>query len=178
MPGFARFIAILAMMLALGARPAVAGDLRACFTPGDECTQVIVEAIGEARHEVLVQAYSFTSPEIVKALVAAKKRGVDVQVILDKSNTCKDDDECGKKGAIAAETLLSAKVPVLIDSAHAIAHNKVMVLDGEVVITGSFNFTRAAQEKNAENLLVIADAKLAHQYVANWRRHADHSDRY
>ena len=59
---------------------------------------------------------------------------------------------------------------------HAIAHNKVMVIDGETVITGSFNFTTAAEEHNAENLLLVHDAKLAARYVENWRAHAAHSE--
>lgn len=60
-------------------------------------------------------------------------------------------------------------MPVLIDAKHAIAHNKVIVIDGETVLTGSFNFTKAAQDKNAENLLILHDRKLAAQYAENWR---------
>ena len=66
----------------------------------------------------------------------------------------------------------------MIDDTHAIAHNKVMVIDSGTILTGSFNFTRAAEEKNAENLLVIQDAALAEKYAANWRAHAQHSDLY
>jgi phosphatidylserine/phosphatidylglycerophosphate/cardiolipin synthase-like enzyme len=61
---------------------------------------------------------------------------------------------------------------------NAIAHNKVMVIDGDTVITGSFNFTNAAEERNAENLLVFHDATLASQYAANWHRHETHSEIY
>jgi phosphatidylserine/phosphatidylglycerophosphate/cardiolipin synthase-like enzyme len=165
------------LVLFLSAGTASAGDIRVCFTPGDECTDVVVDTIREAKKEVLLQAYSFTSPPIVKALVDAKKRGVDVRVVLDRSNICKKAD-CENKGQIAADTLRIAKVPVLVDDAHAIAHNKVVVLDGATVITGSFNFTKAAQERNAENLLVIRDPNLARRYRANWQSHADHSDRY
>jgi hypothetical protein len=66
----------------------------------------------------------------------------------------------------------------LIDDKHAIAHNKVMVIDGRTVLTGSFNFTKAAEEKNAENLLVIEDAALAKRYADNWADHAGHSRAY
>ena len=65
-----------------------------------------------------------------------------------------------------------------IDAAHAIAHNKLMVIDGETVITGSFNFTKAAEENNAENLLVIHDKKLAERYIKNWQDHDKHSEVY
>ena len=163
-------IAFLASLLL--ALPAHAADIRTCFTPGDNCTGVIVSEIGAAKREVLVQAYSFTSAPIVKALADAKRRGVDVKVILDKSQSGQ------KKEGVAAETLATAGVLVFIDSAHAIAHNKVMVLDGERVITGSFNFTRAAQERNAENLVVVNEPAVAKKYAANWRVHAGHSDKY
>jgi phosphatidylserine/phosphatidylglycerophosphate/cardiolipin synthase-like enzyme len=63
----------------------------------------------------------------------------------------------------------------MIDANHAISHNKVMIIDGETVITGSFNFTKAAQEKNAENLLIVRDQALAAQYTQNWKAHWQHS---
>jgi phosphatidylserine/phosphatidylglycerophosphate/cardiolipin synthase-like enzyme len=74
--------------------------------------------------------------------------------------------------------LLEAGIPVRIDAAHAISHNKVMVIDGETVITGSFNFTKAAEERNAENLLVVRDQALAARYGANWHQHKAHSQPY
>jgi phosphatidylserine/phosphatidylglycerophosphate/cardiolipin synthase-like enzyme len=78
-----------------------------------------------------------------------------------------------------AHFLAHAGIATYIDSHHAIAHNKVMVIDSRTVITGSFNFTKAAQEKNAENLLVITDApELAHRYLDNFHRHLRHSERY
>jgi phosphatidylserine/phosphatidylglycerophosphate/cardiolipin synthase-like enzyme len=66
----------------------------------------------------------------------------------------------------------------MIDAEHAIAHNKVMIIDGETLITGSFNFTKAAQTQNAENLLIIRDQALAAQYTQNWEVHRQHSQPY
>jgi len=140
-----------------------------CFSPRGGCTQLIVDTVAGARSTILVQAYSFTSEPIAHALVDAHQRGVDIAVILDKSQRTEDDARI--------QPLVDAGIPVLIDAAHAIAHNKVMVIDGTTVITGSFNFTQAAEERNAENLLVIRDAALAAQYTANWRQHQAHSQR-
>lgn len=141
-----------------------------CFTPGSDCTDLVVKELGTAKDTVLVQAYSFTSAPIARALVDAKKRGVKVEVILDKSNrTAKYS---------AADFLMNMEIPPLIDSQHAIAHNKIMIIDGKTVITGSFNFTKAAEEKNAENLLVITDEDLAAKYTENWKLHAHHSEPY
>jgi phosphatidylserine/phosphatidylglycerophosphate/cardiolipin synthase-like enzyme len=69
-------------------------------------------------------------------------------------------------------------IPTYIDFMHTIAHNKIMILDKETVITGSFNFTKAAEEKNAENLLILKDKGLAAVYIDNWVKHKKHSERY
>jgi phosphatidylserine/phosphatidylglycerophosphate/cardiolipin synthase-like enzyme len=144
--------------------------LTVCFTPGESCTDLIVKALGEAKRTILVQAYSFTSALIAKALVDAQKRGVKVDMILDKSNrTAKYS---------AADFTANSGIPTKIDAQHEISHNKVMIIDEEIVITGSFNFTKAAQKKNAENLLIIRDKGLAATYVENWQAHARHSEPY
>src|SRR5262249_26485452 len=117
------------------------------FLPNPGGPQGVVDALDGAKSTVLVQAYSFTSAPIAKALVEAHDRGVDVQVILDRKET-------GSKYS-SADFLAHAGITTLIDGRHAIAHNKVMVIDGVAVITGSFNFTTAAQRQNAQNLLLI-----------------------
>jgi len=80
--------------------------------------------------------------------------------------------------ACGADSLAHAGIPTKIDAKHAIAQNKVMVIDGEVVITGSFNFTKAAKESNAENLPVIRDKGLAARYAENWKEHEKHAEVY
>jgi phosphatidylserine/phosphatidylglycerophosphate/cardiolipin synthase-like enzyme len=118
----------------------------------------------------LVQAYSFTSAPIAKALVDAHKRGVKVEMILDKSQRSEKYS--------SADFVIHAGIPTKIDAQHAIAHNKTIIVDGAVVVTGSFNFTKAAESNNAENLLVIRDKALAEKYTANWKAHAEHSEVY
>ena len=93
-----------------------------------------------------------------------------MEVILDKSQRTQKYS--------SATFLHNQGIPVKIDARHAIAHNKVMIIDGETVITGSFNFTKAAEENNAENLLVIRDKKLAERYARNWQEHERHSEVY
>jgi phosphatidylserine/phosphatidylglycerophosphate/cardiolipin synthase-like enzyme len=83
--------------------------------------------------QVRVQAYSFTSAPIAKALVDAKRRGVDVVVVLD------DSQQTDRYSS--ATFLQNNGVPVLIDAEHAIAHNEVILIDSDTVITGSFNFS-------------------------------------
>jgi phosphatidylserine/phosphatidylglycerophosphate/cardiolipin synthase-like enzyme len=131
-----------------------------CFTPGGNCTQDIINTISSAQQSIYVQAYSFTSRPIEKALVSAKKRGLIVDVIFDKSIL----EHSG-----TAWFFIRNHIPVWIDSNPAIAHNKVMIIDEKKVITGSFNFTYAAQEKNAENVLIIKDSELANKYLNAWQ---------
>jgi len=145
-------------------------DVELYFSPNGGCTEAVVRTLGAARQTVLVQAYSFTSAPIAQAVVDAYRRGVKVQVILDKSN------ETEKYSA--ADFLAHGGVPVLIDDKHEIAHNKIMIIDGETVITGSFNFTKAAEEHNAENLLVIHNRELAAKYEKNYQEHLAHSVKY
>ena len=140
------------------------------FSPKGGCTDAVVREIEAAQSMILVQAYSFTSPPIAKALVEAHKRGVRVQAILDRS--------AEKDNYSEADFLAQMGVPTAIDAKHSIAHNKIMILDGRVVLTGSFNFTRQAEDHNAENLLVIRSPQLAELYAANWQSHAEHSDAY
>ena len=122
------------------------------------------------RAQLRSDPYSFTSAPIAKALVEARKRGVKIQVILDKSQRTQHYS--------SADFVAHAGIPIYIDAEHPIAHNKIIIIDGHVVVTGSFNFTKAAEKKNAENLLVIHDAALAGKYTANWLVHRGHSGVY
>lgn len=150
--------------------PRTLPPIEVCFSPKGGCTEAIVRELDAAKSTVLVQAYSFTSAPIAKALVDAHNRGVDVRVVLDQSQR-------GEKYT-SADFVRNEGIPVAIDSKHAIAHNKIMVIDGATILTGSFNFTKSAEENNAENLLVIRSPELAAQYIANWKAHAAHSEPY
>lgn len=137
-------------------------------SPKGGCTEAVVQEIKKARREVLIQAYSFTSKPIAQALIEAKGRGVHVEIILDKSNQQETYTELGH--------LLEQGMAPHIDAQHAIAHNKVMIIDRRVIITGSFNFTHQAEIENAENMLVIrGNAELTRSYLDNFKVHKAHS---
>ena len=137
------------------------------FSPKGGAEAAIVRAIGQTKNEICVLAYSFTSVPIDEALAAAHQRKVKITVILDKSQTT------ARGGRL--RSLQEAGVPVFIDSTHAIAHNKVMILDKSRVVTGSFNFTRSAEERNAENLLILANRALSKKYLEDFARHLEHA---
>ena len=144
--------------------------IRAYFTPGYMVETAIAEEIATARSEIRVQAYSFTNPLIVQALTEAQQRGVDVILVLDKSNRSQKYS--------AADYASHAGIQTLIDDRHAIAHNKIMIIDRKVVITGSYNFTRAAEKSNAENMVIIESEPIAQKYLQNWQKHRNHSQPY
>jgi phosphatidylserine/phosphatidylglycerophosphate/cardiolipin synthase-like enzyme len=147
------------------------GDIACYFSPSGGCTEAVVAEIRQARQQIFVQAYSFTSVPIANALVDAHNRGVAVYIILDKSQRTEQYS--------GADFVARAGIPTLIDAVHAIAHNKIMLIDGLTIITGSFNFTTNAEQHNAENLLVIRNRPDLYQaYAENFRRHFEHSQPY
>ena len=163
-------LAVAAQLSALAVAAEKEQPIEVYFSPGVSCTEAILRELSNAKQAVHVQAYSFTSQPIARALTDAEKRGVKVIAILDASNRTKNYS--------AADFLAHEGVETYVDSMHAIAHNKIMIIDGTTVLTGSFNFTKAAEENNAENLLVIDDAALAAKYTSNWNVHFAHSKPY
>jgi phosphatidylserine/phosphatidylglycerophosphate/cardiolipin synthase-like enzyme len=141
-----------------------------CFTPGDQCADHLIAVLDAAKLSIRVQAYSFTAKEIADALIRARIRGVDVVVILDKSQT--------RERFSMIDEMKDGGILVYIDECCAIAHNKVMIIDERTVVTGSYNFTKSAEVRNAENMLIIDDPALAARYLANWQNHRQGSDAY
>jgi phosphatidylserine/phosphatidylglycerophosphate/cardiolipin synthase-like enzyme len=147
------------------------GDTQVFFSPKGGCTTAIVNELNRAQRQILIQAYSFTSEPIAAASVAAHNRGVQVCVLLDKSQETEQYS--------AADFLDNSGIQTLIDAQHAIAHNKVILIDGVTLITGSFNFTTNAEQSNAENLLIIHNRPdLYSAYETNFQHHFEHCKKY
>ena len=90
-----------------------------------------------------------------------------VDVIIDK--------KMPKKKPNTTEDLIEAGVPTFFDTAHRTAHDKIIIVDDDIVLTGSFNFVKVAETKNGENLLILKSKPLAEEYVKNWEKHFTHS---
>ncbi len=140
--------------------PLSENSVAVCFTPNKRCQSKIIDEIDAARKSIYVQAYSFTDTDIAHTLVKATMRGVEVKVLLDKSN--RNDERSAKN------ILLYQKIPLRFDAPSGIAHNKIMIIDEAKVISGSYNFSAAAYKRNTENLLVIHNPALAQTYIQNW----------
>jgi phosphatidylserine/phosphatidylglycerophosphate/cardiolipin synthase-like enzyme len=143
--------------------PAQAGAemvVQACFSPRGMCAEHLLRQIEQANKELLVAVYAFTSEELAGALARAKKRGVNVQVVLDREFDARNENSKGK-------FLEDQKIPVrrisgLKSNAPAadagLMHQKFAVVDRKNLLTGSYNWTRAAESLNDENLLLFRDA--------------------
>lgn len=133
------------------------------FSPEGGAEQLVLKVIDSSQKSLRLAAYSFTSPKVVRALIAAKRRGVDVRVVVD------DSSAKSKSGKAALNLLVNAGIPTRINGEYAIHHDKYIVADGRHVQTGSFNYSKAAAESNSENVLVIwHNPELAASYLRHW----------
>lgn len=170
---FAVLALALAVCLPAGSAAPHQAVVEVAFTPGDDIAGMLVERISAATRTVQVQAYAFTSRRIANALLAARRRAVAVELIGDAGQ-----HEAGNLQHLRA--LSRAGVEVYLNSGYASSHNKVIIVDGgapgAVVITGSYNFTYAAQSRNAENVVVIsASPEVTDLFVANFEKHRSQS---
>ena len=141
------------------------------FSPDGGALKALTRHIGQATREILVQSYIFTSKPVQSALINARRRGVHIDVILDK-------DEQKERKYVTARVFKTDGITVWLDDRHACSHNKIIIIDRDTVITGSFNFTYAAEKRNAENLLIIPSTDLAGLYTDNFLMHRQHSVKY
>lgn len=145
------------------------GRIEVAFSPHDNPEAMLTRVIGSAKKTIHVQAYVFTSQPIADALVAAHRRGVKVEVLADAKMNRRGS---GK----ALPKLLAAGVPLAFETNYAAAHNKVVIIDAQgpgcALVTGSYNFTWSARNRNAENMVVHHDnCALARHFLDNWRVH-------
>jgi phosphatidylserine/phosphatidylglycerophosphate/cardiolipin synthase-like enzyme len=144
-------------------------DVQAAFTPADNIALMIVERIRAAESSIRMQAYLFTDRRIANALLGARTRGVRVEIVADGAQ-----EESGGAPYLAA--LRRAGARVFVTQMPGAAHNKVIIIDADrpraSVITGSYNYTRAANARNAENVVIISGSPgLARRFVDNFDYH-------
>lgn len=163
-----RSITLASILLLVVGNTIAAPTIEAGFSPEGSALQLVLGTIGDARQSVRLMGYSFTSPEVVKALTDAKRRGVDVKVVLDEKGN-------SSKASVAAMNLLvNAEIPVRTVNRFKIMHDKVLIIDNHTVEVGSFNYSRAAARSNSENALVVRDMPaLAQTYLTHWQSRWD-----
>ncbi|WGS55049.1 phospholipase D family protein (plasmid) [Paraburkholderia sp. D15] len=165
----ASLVAAVCLMTAAPANAAGRATVDVSFSPDGGAETLVLRTIDRARQSVRVMAYTFTSPAVVRALIQAKRRGVDVQVSVDyRSNA--DEDRSGRARA-ALGALTYAGVPVRTIRTFPIQHSKYLLVDGTWLETGSYNYTQQAARANSENAVVISgDDEVIRKFVANWEQ--------
>lgn len=147
------------------------------FSPREGGEALVVRLIETARSSIRLAAYSFTSPVVTRALIAARKRGVDVAVLVDYKNNLVQD-QSGKAVAVLNALSLSGVATATVGK-YPIHHDKYIVVDATHVETGSFNFSSAAEFGNSENVLVLWNSpQVAKAYLAHWQSRSQQSERY
>lgn len=154
--------ALLVLSIPFLTTGAHASSIENAFSPHQGATELVVKTISEAQASIKMAAYSFTSRPIAEALLDACNRGVEVQVVLDKSQ---------RTNALISQFFDGSCVQTRINYRYAIMHDKFIVVDKNTVELGSFNYTKAAENKNAENVLVIHnEPSVAHDYEIQWTK--------
>lgn len=151
----------------LKVNPASCSSTYVYFSPNNQCEQKIIAAIKHASSQILIQCYSFTSIGITTALIDAHHRGIEIKLLYDRSQI--------NQRSSRIKSLIAAGIMSQVDYVPGIAHNKIMIIDHQIVLTGSYNFTAAANLRNAENLLIINDTNTAQIYEKNWYYRYDQS---
>lgn len=150
------------------AQPPANGAIDVGFSPDGSAEALVLRSLSAARQSIRLAAYSFTAPAVVRALIDAKKRGVDVAVLVDWKNNVQQDSS-GKARA-ALNLLVNAGIPTRTVAAFPIQHSKYAVIDGMHVQSGSYNYSTAAARSNSENVVVIWNRPdLARSYLENWQ---------
>lgn len=147
---------------------AAASPVQVGFSPEGSALQLVLKTIESAQQEIRLMGYSFTSPEVVSALVRAKRRGVDVKIVLDEKGNR------SKASQAAMNVVVNAGIPLRTNGRYAIMHDKVIIVDNHTVEAGSFNYTRSAASRNSENVLVINEVpEVAQTYLQHWQSRWD-----
>lgn len=155
---------VAAVLYGASAPSLFAASAQVGFSPEGTAQQLVINVIGSAKDNIRMMAYSFTAPDIMKALIAAKRRGVDVKIVVDENGNT------GRASRAAMNLVTNAGIPLRVNSNYKIQHDKVIIVDGRHVETGSFNYTASAEKYNSENAIVMWDApELAGQYLKHWQ---------
>lgn len=158
-----------------------AGEIEVAFSPNESAEALVVRTIDAARSQIRMLTYSFTSAPVTAALIRAKKRNVDVALVVDFKNNVSEDRSGKARAALGAVS--TAGILVRTISAYPIHHDKTIIVDGAHVETGSFNYSDAAARRNSENVVVnwnnpkLAAVFLQH-FERNWRQGVEYKPAY
>lgn len=159
---FRKIVFILCVYF-FAAGAARAGEIEVYFSPRGNCSREIMQELSGAKETIDIAMYYFTSVELADMLVEMKDRGVKIRIYLDESQ------EMGKYSK--AQFLKNRGVQVKFESGSGLMHNKFCVIDNKTVITGSYNWTKNAEERNDENVIILHDSETAKIYQEQFNKY-------
>ena len=165
---FCIFVPIHAQAIILNEQ---ANIIEVCYSPAGKCSQSIIRELKQAKTEVHILAYSFTSKVITQTIKDLAASGVKIYLIIDKQKSIERYTTINQLKGLP-------NIEILVDPKHAIAHNKVMLIDNNTIITGSYNFTQSAETRNGENIIILQSEDVMEQYKSDWNLHKSHSTAY
>ncbi|WP_306226301.1 phospholipase D family protein [Bosea beijingensis] len=158
----------LAAMLAVSSTTHAAPGVEVGFSPEGSARALVLKVIGGAQRSIQVLAYAFQAPDIAEALVAARKRGVEVRVVVDKERNA------GKTSKAAMDFVVRNGVSLRTNARFHLQHDKTIIVDGSTVQTGSFNYAPSAETKNSENVVIIREMpEVAAKFLSHWQSRWD-----
>lgn len=144
-----------------------AAEVACYFSPGGQCASIISKQIDGAKKIIQVAAFQLTNKTICEALGKASVRGVSLYVLLDSVNE--------SQNSVSLSQLRRRNIPMRVDNAEKLFHDKFIIVDKSTVITGSYNFSDNAELRNAENVVIIEDIITARSFDKNFEYHWKHS---
>lgn len=173
---FAATVTCLILAISIGCSlvgSANAATVQVGFSPEGSAQTLVLDVIRTATHDIRMMGYDFTAPDIAHALVDARKRGVNVKVVLDaRSNN-------GRASHAAMNALVNGRVELRTIDRYKLQHDKVIITDGRTVETGSFNYTFSAERSNSENAVVIWNfPEVAASFLSHWQNRWDQGHTY
>ena len=159
----------------LSVSSAIGGDetehIKVYFSHNGNCEKAIIEEIGKAKSYINIAIFNFTNGRIARELAKVSKQGINIKVIMDMESSL-DDYSKGRFLENKGILIKYRKGPNRnnLGDETGLMHNKFAVIDGKVVITGSYNWTTSAEKWNYENLVVIPSSRVAELFEREFNR--------
>ncbi|MBY0587370.1 endonuclease [bacterium] len=134
----------------------------AYFSSVDDCVAIIAELLGRSQHSVDICVFTVTDDRLSDAIARAHKRDVAIRIITD-------DDKAGDLGS-DIDRLASLGIKTRQDRTDRHMHHKFAIFDQQILLNGSYNWTRGAADRNLENFIVTSDARLLRSFSREFER--------
>jgi phosphatidylserine/phosphatidylglycerophosphate/cardiolipin synthase-like enzyme len=132
-------------------------DINIYFSPEDKIERIIIERIKKAKHTIHFMGFSFTSKKLAEEIIRLNKKGIKIYGIIEKIGSNSKDSQYVKLKLEGTQVKLDKNINRM--------HHKVIIIDESIIITGSYNFSVSANEKNDENIIILHNKDISKKYI-------------